>query len=184
MKLQNIQKLFLILLILGSNTSYGQSDSSNTNKPKIVSPWTRSLNLSFGGTNFNFNVNSLEKFSINFSENINYQIKYNKNKVKQVHLLEQNFSLSKHGKDDFHKANDNLFYQYRLEIDHDKNTHYGFLVNLRTQSTRGTSSGSIKDSSVISHFFSPATITEGVTFGYENNKGIHLTYSPLCLIPM
>lgn|GEM_PF-2590671 len=180
MRLRNFQKALFILLIIGSNMSYGQSDSSTIIKSKIVSPWTHSGNLSFGGTNFNFNGNSLQKFSINFSESIKYQINYNKNKVKQVHLFQQNFSLSKHGKDDFHKPNDNLFYQYRLEIDlNKKNTNYGFLVNLRTQSARGTSSGSIKDSSIISNFFSPATITAGITYGYKNNKGIHITYSPL-----
>jgi hypothetical protein len=165
-------------LFFGYYSSYAQNDSSTNIKSKIVSPWIRSGNLSFGGTNFNFNGSSLEKFSINIIENINYKLEYNKNKVKQVHLFQQFFSLSKHGKDDFHKEMDNLSYQYRLEIDHKKNTNFGFLINLFTHSSRGTSSGSVKDTSIISNFFTPAIITEGITYGY-NNKGIHVTYSPL-----
>ena len=176
--MRNIKKLLFIFSIFGFYTSYGQNDSITNNKSKIVSPWTRSGNLSIGGTNFSFNGRRKD-FNLNIVENINYKIAYNKNKVKQVHLFQQNFSLSKHGTDNYHIEIDNLLYQYRLEIDYNKNNHYGFVVNLFTHSYRGTSSGSVKDTSIISNFFSPAIITEGITYGYNNDKGIHVTYSPL-----
>ena len=87
--------------------------------------------------------------------------------------------MSKNGTDAIQKSVDNFIYKYRFEIDHKKNTNYGFLINLTTQIAPGTSSGSINDTSVISNLFAPAIISEGLTYGFNSKKGFHISYSPL-----
>ena len=179
------------VLFAGSNASVNSvasitttSDATTSGSSFIgladtLSPWTRSGHLSLGGT-FNFVFGkSLKKSNLNIIENTTYKIEYHKNKMNQIHSFHHTLSISKHGKDQFQIDNDNLLYAYRLEIDHTKKYHFGFLLDLRTQSAPGTSTGSIDDKLRISNFFSPAIITEGVTYGYNNDKGMHVTYSPL-----
>lgn len=172
-----LKTIYLNLLVFGFFTSYSQQDSSTVNKTQLVSPWTHSGTMNFGGTNFSFSGQN--KYNINLSESLNYRFNYRRNNILQSHEFLQMFNITKNGDEAFRKSADNLIYHYRLEIDHKQNTNYGFLINLNTQLAPGTVNRSFNDASVISSFFAPAIVTEGLTYGFNSNKGFHITFAPL-----
>ena len=78
-----LKAIYLNLLVFGFFMSYGQHDSSTVHKTKLVSPWTHSGTMNFGGTNFSFSGQN--KYNINVAEALNYRFNYRRNNIFQSH---------------------------------------------------------------------------------------------------
>jgi hypothetical protein len=137
-----------------------------------------------GKTNLRFNQSHFENWaggginSFSGEANLHLELKHEKGDFSFHNSITQIYGVTKTEQlDKIYKNRDHFELLSKISLQHKKNTHFTFFVDLRTQIDKGVDPETNRR---ISNFFAPAFIMEGIGYEYRSaDKGLSIAYSPV-----
>ena len=164
---------FIALAFLGVGTVSAQTETAEG-----TSPWTREGNLGLKLTQVSLtNWAAGGDNSVAFDFQGAYQANYKKGKHLWNNRLELAYGLNRTGEDGTKKANDKIYLNSNYGYSIAKSWYASAFATFQTQFSPGYDYSISKDISV-SEFMSPAYLTTGLGFTYEQNKIFTVVLSP------
>ena len=166
---------FITFLILVGSLALAQDETKDTTN------WKGSGTFSITGSQVSLtNWQAGGESSVALNGFFNYQLQYNKGRLRWRNLAEAAFGTSRLSEGDFFKTDDR--YEIGSRLGYRMNEDYTFtgFTTFRTQFTEGfTTDGQTGEVRRISHAFAPAYLLGGLGVEWEKYEWLNINVSPL-----